>query len=179
MRINPHETQASRTAGLLLIFVRSVGDIREACAQIEAFLAFCRHHPKGSWARRPLLGAWIDEHAVTDFPEQWKLRSPTHGVVTVTVQETFSRGDLWTIVSFAHTGLETEGGSELSHDKVIDALLAAAPDATGGYSPIFARGTPKSQVRAEVSRLNARYPSLIEPWLYYDPVTGALTLAEE
>ncbi|MHB1333317.1 MAG: hypothetical protein ACYCY1_12030 [Sulfuriferula sp.] len=67
----------------------------------------------------------------------------------------------------------------LSHNTVFDALIALAWGDTvrvGPYSPAFARDTPKNQVRGEIKQLNIRYLLRIAWSIYYDPVTGGLSM---
>ena len=78
--------------------------------------------------------------------------------------------------------METKAGMEMSHGTVFDALSALAQGDTERvcrYSLAFARDTPEKQVRAEIKRINARYPLRIEQPIYYDPVTGGLSLQKE
>ncbi|MHB1591810.1 MAG: hypothetical protein ACYCTW_09795 [Sulfuricella sp.] len=182
MRTSAHETRIGRVTSLLLLFIRTAGDLGPACRQVGEFLAFCRSRQSGSFANERLLGAWIDEHAVTELPQEMELRLPTNEVIMLAVRETFSLCGVWTVASIEPVCLETKAGMALSHDMVFDALFALARGDTGRVgrcSPAFARDTPKKQVRAEIKRLNTRYPLRIEQSIYYDPVTGGLSLDEE
>ena len=182
MRTTAHETRVGRVTSLLLLFIRATDDLVYAYQQVEEFLAFCRSRQSGSFADGQLLGAWIDEHAVTELPQELTLRLPTNKVIMLAVRETFSLWGVWSVVSIEPPCLETKAGMELSHDLVLDALLALARGDTGRvgrYSPAFARDTPKKQVCTEIKRLNTRYPLRIERPIYYDPVTGGLSLDEE
>ncbi|TAJ77080.1 MAG: hypothetical protein EPO42_10985 [Gallionellaceae bacterium] len=221
MRTTAHETRAGRTTSLLLLFIRTADDLVYACRQMEEFLAFCRSRQSGSFADGRLLGAWIDEQAVIELPQELTLRLHTNKVITLAVRETFSLWGVWSVASIeppcpetnehgkcaapddetchAHFPLSNfppkgERANEslrefhvnadmgLSHDLVLDALLALARGDTarvGRYSPAFARDTPEKQVCTEIERLNTRYPLRIERPIYYDPVTGGLFLDEE
>lgn len=178
MRTSAHGPVTS----LLLLFIRTAGDLGPACQAVEEFLAFCRGRQSGLFADGRLLGAWIDEHAVTELPQEMELRLPTNEVIVLAVRETFSLWGVWAVASIEPVCLETTTGIELSHDRVFDALSALAQGDTGRvgrYSPAFARDTPEKQVRAEIKRLNTRYPLRIEQPIYYDPVTGELSLQKE
>ena len=182
MRTTAHETRISRVTSLLLLFIRTADDLVYACRQVEEFLAFCRSRQSGSFADGRLLGAWIDEHAVTELPQELALQLPTNKAIMLAVRETFSLWGVWSVASIEPPRLETKVGMELSHDLVLNALLALARGDTGKvgrYSPAFARDTPKKQVCTEIKRLNTRYPLRIERPIYYDPVTGGLSLDEE
>lgn len=182
MRMNAHEIRIGRVTSLLLLFIRTADDLVHACRQVEKFLAFCRSRQSGSFADGRLLGAWIDEHAVTEPPQELTLRLPTNKVIMLVVRETFSLWGVWTVAWIEPACLETKAGMELSHDLVLDALLALVRGDTGRvgrYSPAFAHDMPKKQVRTEIKRLNNRYPFRIERPIYYDPATGGLSLDEE
>ncbi|MHB8390231.1 MAG: hypothetical protein ACYDBH_11710 [Acidobacteriaceae bacterium] len=182
MRTSTHETRIGRVTSLLLLFIRTASDLGHACRQMEEFLAFCRSRQSGSFADGRLLGAWIDEHTVTDLPQEMELRLPTNEVILLAVRETFSLQGVWAVTSIEPVHLETKPDMELSHDMVFDALFALAQGDTGRigrYSPAFPRGTPKKQVRAEIRRLNTRYPLRIEQPIYYDPATSGLSLQNE
>lgn len=64
-----HETRIGRVANLLLVFIRTAGDLDPVCRQVEEFLSFCGGCQNGSFTNGRLLGAWIDEHAVTEPPQ--------------------------------------------------------------------------------------------------------------
>jgi hypothetical protein len=166
----------------LLIFVRTTDDLVRACPQVEEFLAFCRSRQSGSFANGRLLGAWIDEHTVTKLPQEMEPRLPSNQTILLAVRETFALWGIWAVASIAPACLETKAGMELSHDMVLDALIGLArgdSGRAGRYSPVFARDTPKEQVRAEIKRLNIHYPLRIAGPIYYDPVTGGLFLQNE
>ena len=182
MRTNAHETRIGRVPSPLLLFIRTADDLVKACRQVDEFFAFCRGRQSGSFADGRLLGAWIDEHTVTELPPELALPLPTNKAITLALRETFSLWGVWTVASIELPRLETMAGAELSHDLVLDALLALArgdPGRAGRYSPAFARDMPKKQVRAEIKRLNTRYPLRIERPIYYDSVTGGLSLDKE
>ncbi|QKE41202.1 MAG: hypothetical protein HO274_07705 [Ferrovum myxofaciens] len=181
MKINSNEAQIGRVTNLLL-FVRTTDDLARSCRQVEEFFAFCRNRQSGSFADGRLLGAWIDEHAVTELPQEMELRLSTNDVVMLAVRETFSLWGVWSVASIEPMCMETKAGVELSHDRVFDALFAFTrgdSESIGRYSPAFAHDTSKKQVRAEIKRLNTRYPLRIEQPIYYDPVTGELSLQNE
>lgn len=171
-----------RVTNLLLLFVHTAGDLGPACQQVGEFLAFCRSRQSGSYADGRFLGAWIDERTVTDLPLEMELRLPTNEVIMLAVREIFSLSGVWAVVSVESVCLETTAGMELSHDMVFDALFAFAQGDTGRvgrYAPAFVCDTSEKQVRAEIKRLNSRYPLRIEKPIYYDPVTGELSLQNE
>jgi len=182
MKTKIQETQIIDTARPLLLFIPTMEGMDNACRQAGEFLAFCRSRHSGSFANGRLLGAWVDERTITEFPQEMAMRLPTDEVITLAVQETFSLSGDWTIASIAPVRQETPVGVELHPDGVIDALFAAVEgdaDMVGRYSPAFACDMPKEELRAEVKRLNTRYPLRIERSIYYDPVTGELSLGEE
>ncbi|MHB8254702.1 MAG: hypothetical protein ACYDEV_13620 [Acidiferrobacter sp.] len=182
MRTKAQEAQIIDTVCPLLLFIPTMEGMDCACRQAGEFLAFCRNRHSGSFANGRLLGAWVDKRAVTEFPQEMTMRLPTDELIVLAVQETFSLWGDWTIASIAPAHQETMAGAKLHPDGVIDALFAAAQgdaDLVGRYSPVFACGTPKEAVRAEIERLNIRYPLRIERSIYYDPVTGGLSLGEE
>ena len=181
MRTNANEAQDGQMTNLL-IFVRTTNDLVRACPQVEEFLAFCRSRQSGSFANGRLFGAWIDEHTVTKLPQEMELQLPSNQTILLAVRETFALWGIWAVASIEPVCLETKAGMELSHDMVLDALIALARCDTGRagrYSPVFARDTPKEQVRAEIKRLNIHYPLRIAGPIYYDPVTGGLSLQDE
>ena len=51
--------------------------------------AFCRGRQSGSFADGRFLGAWIDEYAVTELPQEMELRLPTNEVIVLAVWEAF------------------------------------------------------------------------------------------
>ncbi len=182
MSTSTHEMRVGRVTSLLLLFIRTAGDLGLACQPVEEFFAFCRSRQSGSFAYGLLLGAWIDEHTVTELPQEMKLQLPTNEVIVLAVRETFSLWGVWAVASIEPVCLKTTAGMELSHDMVFDALAALAQGDTGRvgrYSPAFASDTPEKQVRTEIKRLNTRYPLRIEQPIYYDPVTGGLSLQNE
>ena len=98
------------------------------------------------------------------------------------VLETFSLCDVWTVTSIQPVRSGTKAGTTLAHNIVVDALFTVAQgDTKTGrrYSPAFTLDTPKKHVRAEIKRLNTRYPLRIERPIYYDPITSRLSLDEE
>lgn len=50
---------------------------------------FCRGRQSGSFADGRFLGAWIDEYAVTELPQEMELRLPTNEVIVLAVWEAF------------------------------------------------------------------------------------------
>lgn len=181
MRTNTNTGRDGQATSLLL-FVRTTDDLARACRQVEEFLAFCRSRQSASFANGRLLGAWIDEHTVIKLPQEMELRLPSNQTILLAVRETFALWGIWTVLSIKATHLETRAGMELSHDMVLDAMISLARGAAGAggrYSPVFAPDTPKEQVRAEIKRLNIHYPLRIAGPIYYDPVTGGLSLENE
>ena len=182
MRTNAHETRIGRVPSPLLLFIRTADDLVKVCRQVEEFFAFCRGRQSGSFADGRLLGAWIDEHAVIELPPELVLRLPANKTIMLALRETFSLWGVWAVASIELPRLETMAGTALSHDLVLDALLALAgdnPRKVGRYSPAFARDMPKNRVRAEIKQLDTRYPLRIGRPIYYDSVTGGLSLDEE
>jgi len=181
MRTNTEEARDGHVTSLLL-FVRTADDLARACREVGELFASCRCRRSGSFADRRILGAWIDEHAVTELPQGLNLRLPSNQTILLAVRETFALWGIWAVALIESVCLETKAGMELSHDIVLDALIALEQCDTakvGRYLPAFARDTPKKQVRAEIKRLNIRYPLQIEQPIYYDPVTGKLSLQKE
>ena len=178
MRMDTHEVWNDRVPSLLL-FVRATDDLARTCRQAGEFIGFCRQRQSGSFADGRLLGAWIDEQTVTELPQEMALRLPSREVVTVTLRETFSLYGVWAVASIEFSSLGTRGNVELSHNGVFDALSTVAPghaESGSRYSPAFACDTPEKQVRAAIRRLDSRYPLRIAQPIYYDPVTGGLSL---
>lgn len=181
MRTNANEARDGQVTNLL-IFVRRTDDLVRACRQVEEFLAFCRSRQSDSFANGRLLGAWIEEHTVTKLPQEMELRLPSKQTVLLTVRETFALWGTWAVALIEPVCLETKAGMELSHDMVLDALIALArgdSGRVGRYSPVFTRDMPKKQVHAEIKRLNVHYPLRIAGPICYDPVTGGLSVDEE
>ncbi|MHB1530832.1 hypothetical protein [Acidithiobacillus sp.] len=181
MRTNANEAWDGQITNLL-IFTRTTDDLVRTCRQVEEFLAFCRSRQSGSFANGRLLGAWIEEHTVNKLPQEMELRLPSNQTILLTVRETFALWGIWAVASIEPVCLETKAGMELSHDMVLDALIALARGDTGRvgcYSPVFTRDLPKKQVHAEIKRLNIHYPLRIAEPIYYDPVTGGLSVDEE
>ena len=181
MRMNATEARDGQMTDLL-IFVRTTDDLVRACPQVEEFLAFCRSRQGGSFANGRLLGAWIDEHTVTNLPQEMELRLPSNQTILLVVRESFALWGIWAVASIDPACLEPKAGMKLSHDMVLDALIGLArgdSGRAGRYSPVFARDTLKEQVRAEIKRLNIHYPLRIARPIYYDPVTGGLFLQNE
>lgn len=179
---NAHETRIGRVTNLLLLFIRTAGDLDPVCRQVGDFLAFCRSRQGDSFADGRLLGAWIDEHAVTEPPQNMELRLPANEVIMLTILETFSLCDVWAVASIQPVHFGTKAGTTLSHNVVFDALFAVTHGNTetgGHYSHAFTLDTPKKHVRAEIKQLNTRCPLWIERPIYYDPVTSRLSLDEE
>ncbi|MHB8549249.1 MAG: hypothetical protein ACYDAZ_08830 [Thermoplasmataceae archaeon] len=177
-----HGTRIGRVTNLLLLFIRTAGDLDAVCQQAGEFLGFCRSRQSDSFADGRLLGAWIDEHAVTVPPRNMELRLPANEVIMLAVLETFSLCDVWTVASIQPVRSGTKAGTTLSHNMVFDALFAVTHGDTetgGRYSPAFTLDTPKKHIHAEIKRLNTRYPLRIERPIYYDPVTSRLSLDEE
>ncbi|WP_297461709.1 hypothetical protein [Ferrovum sp.] len=179
--MNANEMQNGRITSLLL-FVRTTDDLACACQQVGEFLAFCRNRQSGSFADGQFLGAWIDEHAVTELPQEMTLRLPTNEAIVLAVHESFSLWGVWAVASIEHVhpGANTDLG--LSHDRVFDALFALTRGEARRvcrYSPAFTHDTPEKQVRAEIERLDTRHPLRITQPIYYDPVTGRLSLQNE
>ena len=181
MRTNANEARDGQITNLL-IFVRTTDDLVRACRQVEEFLAFCRSRQSDSFANGRLLGAWIEEHTVTKLPQEMELWLPSKQTVLLTVRETFALWGTWAVASIEPVCLETKAGMELSHDMVLDALIALTrgdSGQVGRYSPVFTRDMPKKQVHAEIKRLNVHYPLRIAGPICYDPVTGGLSVDEE
>lgn len=179
MRTNANEARDGQITNLL-IFVRTTDDLVRACRQVEEFLAFCRSRQSDSFANGRLLGAWIEEHTVTKLPQEMELWLPSKQTILLTVRETFALWGSWAVASIEPVCLETKAGVELSHDMVLDALIARGDTGRiGRYSPVFVRDTPKKQVGAEIRRLNIHYPLRIAGPIYYDPVAGGLSVEEE
>lgn len=85
------------------------------------------------------------------------------------VLETCSLCDVWTVASIQYARSGTKAGTTLAHNNVVDALFTVAQGDTktgGRYSPAFTLDTPKKHVRAEIKRLNTRYPLQIERPIY-------------
>ena len=90
MRTSAHETRIGRVTSRLLLFIRMAGDLGPACQPVEEFFTFCRGRQSGSFADGRFLGAWIDEYAVTELPQEMELRLPTNEVIVLAVWEAFS-----------------------------------------------------------------------------------------
>lgn len=91
MRTSAHETQIGRVTNLLLLFIRTAGDLGPACQPVEEFFAFCRSRESSSFAVGWFLGSpKIDEHTVIEFPQEMELRLPTNKVIMPAVREIFS-----------------------------------------------------------------------------------------
>lgn len=98
------------------------------------------------------------------------------------VLETLSLCDVWTLASIQHAHSGTKAGTIPACNIAVDALFTVAQDDTktgARYSPTFTLDTPKKHIRAEIKRLNTRYPLRIEWPIYYDLVTSRLSLDEE
>ncbi|MBW9247942.1 MAG: hypothetical protein GJU72_02380 [Acidithiobacillus ferriphilus] len=166
----------------LFLFVRRTDDLANACQQVEAFLAFCRSRQGDSFANERFLGVWVDEHTVTSLPQEWVWPLSATQTLLLTIRETFALWGIWSIASIEAVCRETNEGMGLSHNLLLDALIALTQENTGtvgAYSPVFARGTPVEQVYAEINQLNLRYPLRIADPIYCDPDTGALSLRDE
>jgi hypothetical protein len=177
MRTNAEEVRDEKVTSLLL-FVRRAGDLARACRDAEELFASRRCHRDASFTNGRVLGAWIDERAVTKLPQGLTLRLPNRTVL-LAVRETFALWGIWTITLIESMCLETKTDMELSHDIVLDALIAFEQSGVGRYSPAFVRGTPKKQVGAEIKRLNTNYPFRIAWPIYYDSAAGRLILHNE
>ncbi len=178
MRTNEEEARDGKATSLLL-FVRAADDLARACRDAEELFASRRHHRDGSFTNGRVLGAWIDEHAVTELPQGLTLRLPSNQTILLAVRETSALWGIWTVALIESVCLETRAGMELSHDIVLDALIALEQSddgRVGRYSPAFVRDTPRKQVGAEIKRLNTHYPFRIAWPIYYDSAGGRLSL---
>lgn len=177
-----HEIPVDRAAISLLLYVRTANDLVCVCRQLEHFLALCRVRHGDSFATGRLWGAWIGAHTVMELPREPTLRLPTNKAIVLPVLKSFSLWGVWSVASIEALCLETNAAIELSHDLLLDALLATTrgdPGRVGRYSPAFGIGTSKKRVRTEIKRLNTRYPLRVGRPIYYDPATGGLSLDEE
>ncbi|MHB8226805.1 hypothetical protein [Acidithiobacillus sp.] len=166
----------------LFLFVRRTDDLASACQQVEEFLAFCRSRQSDPFANERFLGAWVDEHTVTSLPQEWVRPLSATQTLLLTMREIFALWGIWSVASIEAVCLETNEGMALSHNLVLDALVALTQGDAGtfgSYSPVFARGTPMEQVHAEIKQLNFLYPLRIAGPIYCDPDTGALSLQDE
>ncbi len=178
MKTNAEEARDGKVTSLLL-FVRRAGDLARACRDAEELFASRRCHRDASFTNGRVLGVWIDEHAVTKLPQGLTLRLPSNQTVLLAVRETFALWGIWTIILIEPMCLETKTDIELSHDMVLDALIAFEQSGMGRYSPAFGHGTPKKQVGDEIKRLNIHYPFRIAWPIYYDSAAGRLILYNE
>ena len=166
----------------LFLFVRRRDDLDSACRQVEEFLAFCRSRQSDSFANERFLGAWVDEHTFTSLPQEWVRPLSATQTLLLTMREIFALWSIWSVASIEAVCRETSERMALSHDLLLDALIALTQGdarAVGTYSPVFARGTPMEQVHAEIKQLSLRYPLRIADPIYCDPDTGALSLQGE
>ncbi|MBN6740697.1 hypothetical protein JKG47_09170 [Acidithiobacillus sp. MC6.1] len=166
----------------LFLFVRRMDDLASACRQVEEFLAFCRSRQSDSFANECFLGAWVDEHTVTSLPQDWVRPLSTTQTLLLTMREIFALWGIWSVASIDAVCLETNEGMALSHNLLLDALIALTQGDTGtvgAYSPVFARGTPMEQVHSEINQLSHRYPLRVAGPIFGDPDTGGLSLQGE
>ena len=166
----------------LFLFVRRTDDLASACQQVEEFLAFCRCRQSDGFANERFLGAWVDEHTITSLPQEWVRPLSATQTLLLTMREIFALWGIWSVASIEAVCLETNERMALSHNLLLDALIALTPGDTGTvgvYSPVFARGTPMEQVHAEIKDLNILYPLRIAAPIFCDPDTGGLSLQGE
>ncbi|MDA8152459.1 MAG: hypothetical protein M0003_07050 [Acidithiobacillus sp.] len=176
------ETVRDAPVTRLFLFVRRTDDLAHACQQVGEFLAFRRCHKSASLANECFLGAWVDEHTVTSFPQEWARPLSATQTLLLTMREIFALWGIWSVASIEAVCLETNEGMALSHNLLLDALIALTQGNTGtigAYSPVFARGTPMEQVHAEIKQLNHLYPLRIGGPIYCDPGTGNLSLRDK
>lgn len=176
------ETVRDISVTRLFLFVRRTDDLASACQQVEEFLAFCRSRQSDPYANERFLGTWVDGHIITSLPQEWVRPLSATQTLFLTMREIFALSGVWSVASMEAVCLETNEGMALSHNLVLDALIALTQgDArtVGSYLPVFARGTPMEQVHAEIEQLNFLYPLRIAGPIYYDPDTGALSLQDE
>ena len=166
----------------LFLFVRRMDDLASACQQVEEFLAFCRSRQSDLFANERFLGVWVGEHTVTSLPQEWVRPLSATQTLLLTMREIFALWGIWSVASIEAVCLETNERMVLTHNLLLDALIALTPGDTrtvGVYSPVFARGTPMEQVHAEIKELNILYPLRIAAPIFCDPDTGALSLQDE
>ena len=176
------ETVRDISVTRLFLFVRRTDDLASACQQVEEFLAFCRSRQSDPYANERFLGTWVDGHIITSLPQEWVRPLSATQTLFLTMREIFALSGVWSVASMEAVCLETNEGMALSHNLVLDALIALRQgDAgtVGAYSPVFARGTPTEQLHAEIKQLSLRYPLRIADPIYCDPDTGALSLQDE
>ncbi|MEY2333853.1 hypothetical protein GL267_008765 [Acidithiobacillus ferrianus] len=176
------ETVRDAPVTRLFLFVRGTDDLANACQQVGEFLAFRRCHKSASLANECFLGAWVDEHTVTSFPQEWARPLSATQTLLLTMREIFALWGIWSVASIEAVCLETNERMALSHNLLLDALTALMQGNTGtigSYSPVFACGTPMEQVHAQINQLNHLYPLRIGGPLYCDPGTGNLSLQDK
>ncbi len=181
MRTNAEDGPSGKATSLLF-FVGSVSNLDRACKDAEELFACRRHHPNDSFTNGRVLGAWIDAQAVNDIPQGLTLRLPTNQTILLEIRETFALWGIWAVALIETVCLETRAGMVLSHEMILDALIASQLCDTvevGRYSPAFVRDMPKLQVDAEIKRLNTHYPCRIADPIYYDSDAGRLILHNE
>lgn len=153
-----------------LLFLRSVTDMPRACREVSEFFAFQRRHL--SLETCELHGVWIEADTVLGIPPLLTPSASQASEQPLLAPESFGVSGIWELARLRQPRARPV---HQVRDQLIEALRELpASGPAGVFAPVFAPGTPRSHLRAELHRLRRRYPEGLAAPLVQDRATGSI-----
>lgn len=157
------DTRSNDSSSAVLL-VRSLQDLEQSNSHLATYLSIFSQRIAAGESAIPLV-VWIDPDAVVNPPLTLKLPDRDDAQRTVPVTETTGITGIWTLC-----WLETAAGTVSLVDlatALLDHCSYEDPAAyTERFTLIVPGDVPAGGVRAELQKLEARYPSLLLPPIY-------------
>lgn len=157
-----------------LLLVGAMGDLPRACREAGELLAIQYRRREHNPSDPAVLGIWIEARPTQALSVSLSFRDRSGACRVFPVRESAGMPGVWKML-----WLEVPDGTgpdEARHFIVQMLIESSMPgDTSGRFAPVFAANAAAEAVRAELRRLQERFPGRLVPPVLQDPDTGRLS----